>query len=179
MVNPRSPAHDTSGACAGCPALEGRRQFLRDAALAAVGALAALGGAPSRAAALPVRLVSALGHAGSEKMYPIPGGDSVNIDKDESVIVARYHDVVYAFSLACPHQQTALRWLDQDKEFKCPKHNSTFLPDGVYVPDSGRATRGMDRFAVRKDGTNVAVDLDKLYQQDENPAEWKAAMLQL
>jgi nitrite reductase/ring-hydroxylating ferredoxin subunit len=179
MAHSRSPLHDGPDACAGCAAQSTRRQFLRDAALMAAGAVAALGVAPSQAAAFPVRFVSALGATGTEKTYALPPADGVNIDKQESVIIARSQNVVYAFSLACPHQQTALKWDEMDKEFKCPKHFSTFHADGVYVPDSGRATRGMDRFAVRKDGANVAVDLEKLYQEDEDAAQWKAALIQL
>jgi hypothetical protein len=45
--------------------------------------------------------------------------------------------------------------------------------------DRGRATRGLDRFAVRKDGNNVVVNLDKLLQEDENEAEWKVAFITL
>ena len=37
----------------------------------------------------------------------------------------------------------------------------------------------MDRFALRRDGDNVVVDLDKLYQQDKDAAEWKAAFIQV
>jgi hypothetical protein len=51
--------------------------------------------------------------------------------------------------------------------------------DGIYLKDSGRATRNMDRFAVRKDGNNVVVNLDKLYQEDEDEAAWKAAFVAL
>lgn len=173
---PRPPAVDP---CEGCAVHGGRRQFLRDAAVIAAGTLAALGVSPSRASAFPVRFIDALASAGNEKTYALPTADGVNIDKQESVIVARYQNVVYAFSLACPHQQTALRWQDAEKQFKCPKHNSTFHADGVYIPDSGRATRGMDRFAVRKEGTNVVVDLDTLYQADKEAAPWKTACVQL
>jgi hypothetical protein len=37
----------------------------------------------------------------------------------------------------------------------------------------------MDRFAVRRDGDKVIVDLDKLYQQDKDSAEWKSAFIQV
>jgi hypothetical protein len=37
----------------------------------------------------------------------------------------------------------------------------------------------MDRFAVRRDGDKVVVDLDKLYQQDKDTTEWKAAFIQV
>jgi len=42
---------------------------------------------------------------------------------------------------------------------------------------SGRATRSMDRFALTKDGVNVVVDLDKLFRQDHDAADWAAAVV--
>jgi len=109
----------------------------------------------------------------------VPSADGTQIDKANEVIITRWQNKVYAFTLACPHQNTALRWYDKEHQFECPKHHSKFLPDGVYVPDSGRATRAMDRFAIRKDGNNVVVNLDKLYQEDEDEAGWKAASVNL
>ena len=43
--------------------------------------------------------------------------------------------------------------------------------------DPTRATRGMDRFAVKRDLENLAVNLDALYREDENPAQWKSAVI--
>jgi Rieske Fe-S protein len=154
-----------------------RRAFLRDAAAAVVGALAALGATLSEARAMPVRAVSALAIRGDDRTYPIPASDSAMIDKKESVIVARWQGMVYAFSLACPHQNTALRWEQDDARYQCPKHHSKYRPDGTFI--EGRATRGMDRFFVRRDGDTVVVDIDKLYRQDQDAADWKAAVIQL
>jgi Rieske Fe-S protein len=164
--------------CNGC-ALVGRREFLRDASLTAVGALIALGAAPARAAAAPIELISALRTEREEKAYPIPPKDGTQIDKDTGVMITRWQTKVYVFSLACPHQNTALHWYDKDNAFECPKHHSRFDPDGNYVKDSGRATRGLDRYAVRKDGNNVVADLDKLYQEDEDEAVWKTAFISI
>ena len=47
------------------------------------------------------------------------------------------------------------------------------------MPDSGRATRNMDRFAIARDGGGVSVDLDKLYEQDTDGALWAAAVVKL
>jgi len=119
--------------------------------------------------------VSALSARGDERTYPLPNADGATIDREESVIVVRWQGAAYVFSLACPHQNTALKWAPQDAQFQCPKHHSKYRPDGTFI--EGRATRGMDRFAVRRDGDKVVVDLDKLYQQDKDPAEWKAALI--
>jgi len=172
-------ASSAAESCDGCPlgAMMERRAFLREAATAAAGVFVALGVVASEARALPVRAVSALSVRGDERTYPIPTVDGATIDKEESVIVARWQNVVYVFSLACPHQNTALKWEQRDAQFQCPKHHSKYRPDGSFI--EGRATRGMDRFAVRRDGEKVVVDLDKLYQQDSDPAEWKAAVILL
>ena len=167
---------DRRGACDGCSLVE-RRAFLRDAGLMAAAVLVGLGAAPARAAALPLEFIRARGGGREDKSYPVPGADGTQIDKDNGTMLTRWQGKVYVFSLACPHQNTALRWYDKDNAFECPKHHSRFLPDGEYVKDSGRATRGLDRFDVRKDGGNVVANLDKLYQQDDNEAEWTAAFI--
>ena len=166
-------------ACDGC-SLVARRAFLRDAATMAAAALVGLGAAPGMAAAAPIALVNSLGGGREEKMYSIPDVDGSQIDKANDAIITRWAGKVYAFSLACPHQNTTLKWSDKDKGFECPKHHSRFLPDGTYIKDSGRATRGMDRLAIRKDGNYgnyVVVNLDKSFQEDEDNAAWKAAFV--
>jgi Rieske Fe-S protein len=165
--------------CTACPLGEviERRTFLRDAAVAAAGIFATLGIVTSEARALPLRLMSPLSARADERTYPLPGADGAAIDKEESIILVRWQGLVYFFSLACPHQNTALKWAPQDAQFQCPKHHSKYHPDGSFI--EGRATRGMDRFAVRRDGEKVVVDLDRLYQQDKDPAEWKAAFIQV
>ena len=162
--------------CEGC-ALVARRDFFREAGAAAVSILIALGASPARAAAAPIEFVTALGGSKDEKSYAIPVKDGVQIDKDNAAMITRWQGKVYVFSLACPHQNTMLRWSDKDNEFQCPKHHSRFEPNGAYIADSGRATRGLDRFAVRKDGNNVVVNLDSLWQQDEDEAAWNAAFI--
>ena len=137
-------------------------------------ALAAFG---ARADALPVRLISAIAEVGKEATYAIPAGDSVNIDKDKEIILARTGAHLFAFDLSCPHQNTALRWNAGDKRFQCPKHKSLYSAEGVYL--EGRATRSMDRHAIRRDGSNVIVDLDKVYEEDQDVPEWKVAFITL
>jgi nitrite reductase/ring-hydroxylating ferredoxin subunit len=162
--------------CTGCP-LVPRREFLREAGLIAAGMLVALGAAPARAAAMPIVFVSALGGGREDKAYAIPSKDGTQIDKKEDTMITRWQGKVYVFALTCPHQNTAIKWYEKDNQFECPKHHSRFQPDGLYIKDSGRATRGLDRFAVRKEGGNVVANLEKLYQEDENEADWKAAFI--
>jgi nitrite reductase/ring-hydroxylating ferredoxin subunit len=164
--------------CGTCPiaGASSRRDFLRDAALGVAGVLATLGLAQS-AAALPVSMINALARGAKGISYAIPAADGVQIDKDNEVILVRWQNTVYAFNLSCPHQNTALRWNDAAKEFQCPKHKSKYTPSGDFI--SGRATRGMDRFAIQKSGAGVVVDVDQMYQQDENEAQWKAAFVKV
>lgn len=170
---------DEPSACQACPAAAAvrRREFLRDLVAGAVVAAGAIGLGPRSAAAvaLPISVGAGTG-AHDDKTYPVPTADGVVIDKNESVIIARFEGRVFAFSLACPHQNTALRWEAGVKRFQCPKHKSRYKPDGAFI--DGRATRGMDRFAVKRDGDRLMVNLDALYEEDKN-AEWKAAFVQL
>jgi len=162
-------------ACDGC-SLVARRTFLRDTAMAAA-ALVGLGVAPGLASAAPIEFVRSLGGQGEERSYAVPPTDGTQIDKANDAIITRWEGKVYAFALGCPHQNTTLKWSEKNKGFECPKHHSRFTADGVYIKDSGRATRGMDRLAIRKDGVNVVVNLDKAFQEDENNAAWKAAFV--
>ena len=152
----------TADACTGCAIDPERRQLLRVAA-----SFAALGLLPTIVRALDVR-------AGAVT-YPIPAADGVLIDKDNELILARWQNVVYAFNLSCPHQNTALRWNGADHRFQCPKHHSQYGPDGAYI--EGRATRSMDRLAIKRVGNAAIVDPDQLFKEDENAAEWKSAAL--
>ena len=174
----RDSAEAKSSGCSGC-ALVGRRDFLRDAGAAVAGMLVALGALPSQANAAPIGFVSPVGGTREEKSYAIPAADGTVIDKANEVVLTRWQNKVYAFGLACPHQNTALRWSDKEHQFECPKHHSRFEPDGVYIKDSGRATRAMDRLPIHRDGNNIVVTLDKLYQEDEDEAAWKAAVVNL
>jgi Rieske Fe-S protein len=160
--------------CEGCPLIPERREFLRNAAAFAVAAIS-LG--------LPIRSVSARvmsSAIGGRKTlsYPLPAVDGADIDRDNEVILVRYKNEVFAFSLGCPHQNVALRWNETDMRFQCPKHHSQYQPSGEFI--TGRATRNMDRLAIRRDAANnIIVDPDTLYQSDEDEAQWKAAVVKL
>ena len=159
--------------CDGCP---GRREFLRELAAITAAAAGALGLSPAGAAAWSIDF--ATGRSAAEEVtYLIPSQDGVTIDKDHEVMLARYQQTVYAFGLSCPHQKTPLRWQETEHRFQCPKHKSTFEPNGTFI--SGRATRDLDRYAIRRDANNVAVDVGKLYREDENRESWIAAVVRL
>ncbi|HEX6558477.1 MAG TPA: Rieske (2Fe-2S) protein [Longimicrobiales bacterium] len=167
--------HDDS-ACEGCALGSTRRDFLRDGFSAAVAALLTLG-ASEQAAAASVQWIGALARSSSTVTYPIPATDGAHIDKQNEVILLRWESNLYAFSLSCPHQHTALRWMEADARFQCPKHKSKYQPDGTYI--SGRATRSMDRFSIHRDGGNVVVDTSAMHKQPADPAAWASAVVRL
>ena len=127
------------------------------------------------AAAVLLPVIAGFRISREEKSYPIPAADGVQIDKDQDVIIARAQGKVFAFNLACPHQNTAIRWDGGKGRFQCPKHKSIYTPEGVFV--EGRATRGLDRFAVRKDGNSIVVNLDSLFEQDKDSDKWAKAFV--
>ena len=67
----------------------------------------------------------------NEKRFPLPAGDSVNIDRQTQVILVRFQNSVYAFALACPHEHAAVKWLPKDHRFQCSKHDSQYQPNGI------------------------------------------------
>lgn len=162
------PSSDCRGEC------PSRRTFLQQAIAGAVVAGAAVF---ADIGALPMGPIEALAAQADERKYPIPAGDGVNIDRENQVILVRYQGVVYAFNLSCPHENAALRWRDGDARFQCPRHESKYRPDGLFM--TGRATRNMDRLGIRRDGNAVAVDLSRMYKSDTDAAGWAAAAVKL
>jgi Rieske Fe-S protein len=168
-------AHD----CAGCDVLPDRRRFLRDTFLSVAGALVAVGVSRATALAMPLEFTEGTRRGDQTVSYGIPAADGAQIDKKNEVILVRWQGAVYAFALSCPHQNTALKWDDSAHQFQCPKHHSRFQPSGDYIPDSGRATRNMDRFAIVRAANSVTVDLDKLYQEDSDGPQWTGAVIKI
>ena len=161
----------------GCEACEsGRREFLLDALRSSAVLLASLGLSTS-ADAMPARTMRALRSGASDKTYAIPAADGVQVDRENEVILSRVGAHVYAFALACPHQNTALRWESGDNRFQCPKHKSRYTPEGVFI--EGRATRSMDRYAVRLAANTIVVDIDVVIQEDMDKPAWQRAVVTL
>ena len=115
--------------------------------------------------------------SGEDKSYPVPAADGAQIDKDNGTILTRWQGNVYVYSLACPHQNTGAALVRQGQSVRVPEAPFA-LPAGRRIRQGQRrATRGLDRFAVRKDGNNVVANLDKMYKQDDNEADWTAAFI--
>lgn len=190
-MNDDKSSNTGAAECGGCtlhdalnaPKAVERREFIRAAGLA-FASIGFLGLGSRRAGAMEMIPISdvtplraAVGDRAEEKRYALPAVDGVSIDKDNSVIIARAASKVYAFSLACPHQNTALRWEAGDNQFFCSKHKSRYRPDGTFI--EGRATRDMDRLPIRREAATIIVNIDGLIQQDERQKEWTAAYVAL
>ncbi|MGE5232013.1 MAG: ubiquinol-cytochrome c reductase iron-sulfur subunit [Deltaproteobacteria bacterium] len=172
-----SPPEPGPAGCRDCGLAPERRRFLQELGLVTAAVLLGLGVPRQRALAMTPSPLRARRGTDDKITYPIPAADGVQIDRDNQVILVRWQGAVYAFNLACPHQNTALRWDAGDSRFQCPKHHSKYQPDGTFV--SGRATRGMDRFTLARSGDNVVVDVDDMHKEDKDPTGWAAAMLKV
>jgi nitrite reductase/ring-hydroxylating ferredoxin subunit len=158
-----------------CATFGDRREFLR-VGLMAVGALATLGVTPAQLSALERRFATGR-RDGNELRYPIPAADGVTIDAPNKVIIARVAGVALAFVLECPHRGENVTWQANNNRFFCPKHRSTFQPNGTLI--GGRAERGMDRYALRRDGDELVVDSAVKLRSDNAAADWAAAQVTL
>ena len=165
---------DPSNDRTACDRCLSRRGFLGHAVAlpAALAAAVHLLDAEPADASAGIRPVTSAASDGLEHRYPIPAADGVSIDQANQVILVRSDGRVMAFNLACPHENTALRWRRQDGRFQCPRHESKYAPDGTFL--EGRATRNMDRLPIRRDGDQVVVDLSRMIKSDEQPDAWTA-----
>lgn len=151
-----------------------RRRFLTQISGAVVAAMVG-GDAVAARAVYVVEEMTGVAAGPDKKAYPLPAADGVTIDKTTQVILVRFQGKVIAFNLACPHENTALRWKQAVGRFECTKHDSKYSPDGTFI--GGRATRNMDRLAIVRDGNNAVVDLTNLVKSDTQPKEWAAAVV--
>jgi len=154
----------------------GRREFLARTSYAVVSALAACGISAAAAQRVQIAWVQAESQK-SELSYAVPLKDEVSIDKETNIILIRWTERVFAFSMACPHQSVPLQWRQKDLRFQCPKHNAKYRPDGTFM--GGHKTRNMDRFALRLEGERIIVDQSKRYQSDRQKPQWDAASVAL
>src|ERR671910_3195997 len=179
MANTRNLTIVSEGSPDGCGSCSrpSRRGFLGQISTAALGAALASELTGLEVEALPITETRAAAADADERTYPLPATDGVTIDREGQVILVRHKNHVYAFALACPHENTALRWRQQDVRFQCPRHESKYQPDGTFI--SGRATRNMDRFAVRRAGDTIVVDLNQWFRSDQQAPRWAAAVVVL
>ena len=157
-----------------CAVVRPRRFFVRQA----FGCAGAIAGTALFGIDLPFLGEAVIAEAqGSERRYGIPASDGVVIDAATSVMLARFQSKVFALSMVCPHQNAAVRWLPKEQRFRCSKHDSKYQPNGTYT--SGRATRNLDRFPIRRDADSVIVDVTRVFKSDQDATAWTNAAVTL
>lgn len=154
-----------------CDLPDGRRAFLKEG-LWALAALTAIGATAGPLDALTRVYATGAVRDGTVR-YPLPTADGATIDAPNKVILVRYAGAIHAFSLLCPHRQTQVEWQPSASRFYCPKHKSTFRPEGTLI--QGKAERNLDRLAVRIDGTEVVVETEPTIRSDRAADAWSAA----
>ena len=165
-------AHETHGDCVFAA---DRRTFLRATALGVLAAL--VGDAALPALAEAVGTIGPRTTAGAELRYTIPLADSVAVDERNELILVRWQGRAYAFSTKCTHRGARLEWRAAEGRVFCPKHKARFRADGAH--DSGRSSRDLDRYDIRREGSSLVIWLDVLRRADTDPAGWAAAVVPL
>jgi nitrite reductase/ring-hydroxylating ferredoxin subunit len=170
-------ADEAKTACSDCPtAVATRRAFIRDVAAMAAAALAVgVTASPAAALARVAVEIRPTRTRGLFRTYAIPPADSISVDAGNDLILARWQNRVYAFSLACPHRGTRLEWHPDEQRIFCPKHKARFTPDGAH--DTGRQSRDLDRYPITRQGGSVAVDLGAVLRVDTDAKAWAAAVV--
>ena len=166
-----SADRETDRASGSCFFSVDRRAFLRATALGVLAALAGEAALPALASAVGTATPTATGKL--ELRYALPLADSVAVDEGNEVILVRWRERAYAFSTKCPHRGARLQWRSAEGRVFCPKHKARFRPDGAH--DSGRQSRDLDRYDIRREGTSLVIRLDVLRRADTDPAGWLAA----
>ena len=166
-----SADRETDRASGSCFFSVDRRAFLRATALGVLASLAGEAALPALARAVGTAAPTATGTL--ELRYALPSADGVAVDESNEVILVRWQQRAYAFSTKCPHRGARLEWRSAEGRVFCPKHKARFRPDGAH--DSGRQSRDLDRYDVRREGTALVVRLDVLRRADSDPVGWAAA----
>ena len=107
----------------------------------------------------------------------IPDVDGVSVDGGLPLLLVRVGGRITALSAACPHEGAAVRWAPKTGRFECTKHDSRYQRDGTYI--SGRATRPLDRFPIRRVGPQLIVTIDRILRSDRDAAAWAAAVVEM
>lgn len=147
-----------------------RRQFLRNAALGAVGSVLALLGAGFGLLLWP-RSTGAFGSALTVRAEDVP---AVNAPPFRNIqgkfYMVHTTDGLLALYTKCPHLGCTVPWAgppDSPHAFQCPCHGSMYNYEGERT--GGPAPRPMDLMAVRVDEStgNVIVDTGEISQRLE------------
>ncbi len=76
---------------------------------------------------------------------------------DHVVYVLASEGKILAFNARCPHLSCNVRWLEEDKQFKCPCHGMTFNRAGGFIEGPTRKNLSPQQFEM-KDGKIILID---------------------
>jgi len=82
-------------------------------------------------------------------------GWKVTSEKATAWVVKTSDNQVTAFAPQCTHLGCAYHWEEQNKEFLCPCHTSTFAIDGKVT--AGPAPRPLDRYEAKVENGKLMV----------------------
>ena len=82
-------------------------------------------------------------------------GWKITSEKTSAWLVKTGDNSAVAFSPQCTHLGCAYHWDEQNKNFLCPCHTSTFALDGQVT--AGPAPRPLDRYEVKVDGSKILI----------------------
>ena len=152
-----------------------RRQFVRNAALGAVGSVLALFGAGFVGLLWPLK-TGAFGSEITVKAEDVPPLDSPPYRNIQGkFFLVHNSDGLLALYTKCPHLGCSVPWVgppDSANAFQCPCHGSMYDFDGVRT--GGPAPRPMDLMAVTVDEAtgNVQVNTGQISQRaDYSPSQ--------
>ena len=145
-----------------------RRQFVRNAALGAVGSVLALTGAAMGLLLWPNK-TGAFGSELTVRAEDVPAVDGVPYRNIAGKFFLVHNpDGLLALYTKCPHLGCTVPWHgppDSPNAFQCPCHGSMYDYNGVRT--GGPAPRPMDLMAVTVDAAtgNVTVDTGEIQQR--------------
>ncbi|HLH52747.1 MAG TPA: ubiquinol-cytochrome c reductase iron-sulfur subunit [Candidatus Acidoferrales bacterium] len=122
-----------------------RREFLNEAALAALG-IAAVGSLIVTYGYLSPNVLfepPTTFRAGNPDLYPL---NSVTFLEDQQVYVVHAENGFYAVSAVCTHLGCITQWKPDLGQIACPCHGSKFKSDGTKI--EGPAPRPLPHFAI-------------------------------
>ena len=81
------------------------------------------------------------------------------LNEDLEVIVVRNPETerIVALNSVCPHAGCNVKWEDDDKNLKCPCHDSEFAIDGKLL--EGPAREGLAVYEVKEQGESILVKI--------------------
>jgi len=137
--------NDTKAISVGAPVDAGRRDFLNQITLGALG-VAGLGSAAITYQYFSPNVLfepATQFRAGTPDLYPV---HSVTYMQERQVYIVRMPEGFYAVSAICTHLGCITQWKSESLMIACPFHGSKFKPDGTKI--EGPAPRPLPHFAI-------------------------------